>query len=135
MPMSDFRGVPPITADELERERGRLSRVRTREGYDVAEVDDLLDRLVRELRSSQPAMTAEDIDDARLTPVRIFKPGYDLGEVDDLLDRAARALRDKGAVRPVAEAGPAEPAAISWVAYVAPASLVAAAIAVLVLLR
>ncbi|HEX6246648.1 MAG TPA: DivIVA domain-containing protein [Nocardioidaceae bacterium] len=134
--MPDPRGTPPITADELEHERSRLTRVRTREGYDAAEVDDLLERLVRELGSPQPTMTAEDVDDVRLTPVRIFHPGYDMGEVDGLLDRAARALRNKGAVRPPAAAAETrtQQVDIPWSTVIAVGSFVTAVV-VAVMLR
>lgn len=134
--MPELPSVSPITADELEQEGGRLTRVRGREGYEASEVDDLVVRLVRELRSTAPTMTAEDVDDVRLTPVRFSGPGYDMGEVDTLLDRAAQALRAKGAVRPPAATPETSRPhrGVPWATLVAVASLGAAVVAVMLLL-
>jgi DivIVA domain-containing protein len=42
------RAGPPVTADDVDRVRFRL--VRLRAGYDMREVDDALDRYIEQLR-------------------------------------------------------------------------------------
>jgi DivIVA domain-containing protein len=62
----------------------RFNPVRLREGYDMAAVDALLDRLVAALGRGEPADAL--IDDAELGRVRL-REGYDIGEVDAFLAR------------------------------------------------
>lgn len=63
----------------------RFAPVRFREGYDMQEVDDLLDRCERALRSGDGSVTAETVQQLRLTPTR-FGEGYDMEDVDRFLD-------------------------------------------------
>lgn len=70
-----------------ETEAVRFTPVRLREGYDMTQVDSLLDKLVRRLRSG--ADVAEFVRAARFTPVRL-REGYDMGEVDTFLDRVVQ---------------------------------------------
>src|SRR5699024_7847773 len=63
----------------------RFAPVRFREGYDIQEVDDLLDRCERALRSGDGSVTAETVQQLRLTPTR-FGEGYDMEDVDRFLD-------------------------------------------------
>jgi DivIVA domain-containing protein len=61
--------------------------VRVREGYDMAQVDDLLDRVVAALGRGEPV--GQVLDDARLSHVRL-REGYDIAEVDAFLDQVRR---------------------------------------------
>jgi DivIVA domain-containing protein len=61
--------------------------VRLHAGYNMADVDDLLDRVVAALGRGEPVV--EVIDGARLGRVRL-REGYDIGEVDQFLDRVRR---------------------------------------------
>jgi DivIVA domain-containing protein len=60
----------------------QFTPVRLHEGYDMAEVDDLLDRIVAALGRGEPVLAL--IDGARLGRVRL-REGYDVGEVDAFL--------------------------------------------------
>jgi DivIVA domain-containing protein len=60
----------------------RFTPVRIRDGYDMSDVDELLDRLVAALGRGEPVGPV--IDDARLAHVRL-REGYDIGEVDEFL--------------------------------------------------
>lgn len=60
----------------------RFTPVRVREGYDMAAVDDLLDRVVAALGRGEPVGPV--LDEARLGHVRV-REGYDIGEVDAFL--------------------------------------------------
>lgn len=60
----------------------RFTPVRIRDGYDMSDVDELLDRLVAALGRGEPVGPV--IDDARLGRVRL-REGYDIAEVDAFL--------------------------------------------------
>jgi DivIVA domain-containing protein len=60
----------------------RFTPVRIREGYDMSEVDALLDRVVEALGRGEPL--ADRVGGARLTHVRL-REGYDIDEVDRFL--------------------------------------------------
>ncbi|WP_240195338.1 DivIVA domain-containing protein [Nocardioides faecalis] len=62
----------------------RFTPVRFRHGYDMGEVDDLLDRVSRE--AAQGGAVRPLIEGRRFTQVR-FREGYEMAEVDDLLAR------------------------------------------------
>jgi DivIVA domain-containing protein len=61
--------------------------VRVREGYDMAAVDDLLDRVVAALGRGEPV--GRVLDEARLAHVRL-REGYDVAEVDAFLAHVRR---------------------------------------------
>lgn len=63
-------------------ERARFTPVRLREGYDMADVDRLLDEVVAVAERGQPVGPV--IDGARLGRVR-WREGYDIGEVDEFV--------------------------------------------------
>jgi DivIVA domain-containing protein len=65
----------------------QFNPVRLHEGYDMAEVDDLLDRIVAALGRGEPVV--EVLDGARLGRVRL-REGYDIGEVDRFLEQVRR---------------------------------------------
>ena len=65
----------------------RFNPVRVREGYDMAQVDDLLDGIVAALGRGEPVGPL--IEDTRLAHVRL-REGYDIGEVDRFLERVRR---------------------------------------------
>ncbi|HEX2894177.1 MAG TPA: DivIVA domain-containing protein [Marmoricola sp.] len=65
----------------------RFRPVRVREGYDMAAVDALLDRLVAALGRGEPVGPV--VDAARLAHVRL-REGYDTGEVDAFLAEVRR---------------------------------------------
>jgi DivIVA domain-containing protein len=69
--------------EEITQARFTPVRV-TREGYDMGDVDDLLDLVVGALGRGEPVGAL--IDDARLSHVRL-REGYDIGEVDEFLAR------------------------------------------------
>lgn len=99
-------------------ERPRFSTTKLREGYDMGEVDDAIDRVFGALAEPVPSMSGADVRTLRFTPVRL-REGYDMGEVDEWLDQAAAELeRTAGGTAATAPAtptpatpGPAAPAA------------------------
>jgi DivIVA domain-containing protein len=64
-------------------EQARFTPVRLRSGYDMGEVDQLLDEIVAALSAGRPVEPL--IDGARITTVS-FREGYDMAEVDALHD-------------------------------------------------
>lgn len=60
----------------------RFTPVRIRDGYDMSDVDELLDRIVAALGRGEAVGPV--IDDARLGHVRL-REGYDIAEVDAFL--------------------------------------------------
>lgn len=77
----------------------RFATTKLTEGYDVGEVDDLVDRVLAALAQEGPVMTAEQVLDVRFTPVRL-REGYAMGDVDDWLDQAVVALRAQASGAP-----------------------------------
>jgi DivIVA domain-containing protein len=75
----------------------RFNPVRVREGYDMAQVDDLLDRIVAALGRGEPV--APLLEGVRFSRVRL-REGYNIDEVDQFLV----ALRRR--VEAASEAGP-----------------------------
>jgi DivIVA domain-containing protein len=87
----------PITAQELSAVK--LSRVRWREGYDIAQVDTFLAAAVAALGAGAPgaggaAMRPQDVVDERFRTT-MLRTGYSQDEVDDLLDRVAAGLEKR----------------------------------------
>jgi DivIVA domain-containing protein len=76
--------VTPAYGDLVEEiTQARFTPVRiTREGYDMGDVDDLLDRVVAALGRGEPVGPV--LDAARLGHVRM-REGYAIAEVDDFL--------------------------------------------------
>ena len=94
----------------------RFSSSRFGPGYEMAEVDEFLDRCERALATGDASVTEETVRGARFSQTR-FREGYDVAEVDSYLeDVMAPRLRDAaGGVptrsepsRPVAEEPPTE---------------------------
>ncbi|GAA2724439.1 DivIVA domain-containing protein [Cellulomonas aerilata] len=85
-----------LTAREVRA--ARFTATTLREGYDVAQVDALLERVATSLddlaagRVDPHTLTAEEVLDARFPATR-FRDGYDQNQVDDFLDAAILALR------------------------------------------
>ena len=80
-------------------ERVRFTPVRLREGYDMADVDSLLDRVVEAAERGE--QVAPLIDGAHFTPVRM-REGYDMAEVDQFLEQlkgSHSATLDSGVIR------------------------------------
>jgi len=74
-----------VNEDLVQQVEGaRFTPVRLREGYDMGEVDQLLDQLAANLAHHQPVRPL--VEAAVFTPVRL-REGYDMGEVDDFMDR------------------------------------------------
>jgi DivIVA domain-containing protein len=72
-----------------QRQSPTFTPVRIREGYDVTEVDEFIDRLLATV-NGQPVdrpVTAREIRKVAFTPVRV-REGYDVGEVDNFLEEA-----------------------------------------------
>ncbi|MCU1432253.1 MAG: DivIVA domain protein [Actinotalea sp.] len=84
-----------MTAAELRAAHAGLTTTSVREGYEAAEVDDLLDRAAQALAehaSGRPAgLTSQDVLGSMFHATAL-RPGYDQDEVDDLLDAVAEAL-------------------------------------------
>jgi DivIVA domain-containing protein len=95
-------------------ERPRFSTTRLREGYDIADVDNAVDRVFVALADGATSMTASDVSGLRFTPVRLAE-GYDMGEVDSWLDQAAAELgRTSGGAAPATPAAPGTPASTAY---------------------
>lgn len=115
-----------LTSTALRATRFHVTRFR--EGYDIAEVDELLERLATTLESLEAGrpdpipVTTDDLLDARFTTTRMTA-GYDVVEVDDLLDMGLEALRQHADV--ASAAASVEEAA--WAAATAAASASAGA--------
>lgn len=73
-----------------------LPTTRFGEGYDLAEVDDLLDRCVVMLetleRGSVAGVQPDEVEHAAFRTTR-FRVGYAMDAVDELLDRVVGTLR------------------------------------------
>ena len=69
--------------------QARFTSVRMHDGYDMSEVDDLLDRVVAALGRGEPVTPL--IDMARLAHVRL-REGYDIAEVDSFLADLRRSV-------------------------------------------
>jgi DivIVA domain-containing protein len=78
-------------------ERPNFSEVHLREGYEIPEVDEFVERVWTALRQNPPAMGADDVASVVFRPVRL-RAGYDMGEVDTWLDRAQAELASRGGV-------------------------------------
>jgi DivIVA domain-containing protein len=79
-------------------ERARFSPVRVREGYDMAEVDEFLDRLVEAAERGEPV--APLVESVEFTRIRVHE-GYEIGEVDHFLKQltgAAPVTADPGVI-------------------------------------
>ena len=75
-------------------EDAKFQVTKFRQGYDMIEVDDFLDRVVAAAQSGPHEIRRiiADIPTAKFQ-VTTFREGYDMVEVDDLLDIALHALR------------------------------------------
>lgn len=81
-------------ADRRFRPTPTFSMVRWREGYDVIEVDEFVDRVMATV-NGQPVdqpVTARELRKVQFSPVRM-REGYDVAEVDAFLDEAESWLR------------------------------------------
>lgn len=78
----------------MSLERPRFATTKLTEGYDLGEVDDLVDRVFASLGQDVPSLSAEDVTNVRFSPVRL-REGYAMGDVDDWLDQAVVALRER----------------------------------------
>ena len=65
----------------------RFTPVRLREGYDMAQVDQLLDELEDAVAGGRPVRPV--VEAARFAKVRL-REGYDMADVDDFLAEMAR---------------------------------------------
>lgn len=87
-----------LTPDDVTHARFRATKFR--EGYDLDEVDDYLDRIVATLRARQAGeagdVTLADLDTVAFTATR-FREGYEMADVDDFLDRVRVELGGKPA--------------------------------------
>ncbi|MDR7252247.1 DivIVA domain-containing protein [Nocardioides sp. BE266] len=88
-------------------ERPSFSTTSLREGYDMAEVDEAVDLILRNLALPELRFGVEQITSLRFTPVRV-RQGYDIREVDSWLDEAAEETgrRTSGEVQPEPEPAP-----------------------------
>ncbi|MFD7157345.1 DivIVA domain-containing protein [Kribbella sp. NPDC059898] len=87
-------GAPPPSAPAPSAAVGRsapqFTPVRLRQGYDIVQVDDLVDRVMA-TANGQPVsrpVTAQEVRDVQFRTVRLTE-GYDMSEVDAFLDEAA----------------------------------------------
>jgi DivIVA domain-containing protein len=86
-----------LTSQDIAK--AQFMTVRLKEGYDMGEVDDFLDRLVATMEKYEQgvaersgAISATDVREQGFTTVRI-REGYDMADVDELLDQAAETLQ------------------------------------------
>ncbi len=86
MDLSSYPADPP--ALDLDP---RFTAVRLRRGYDMREVDDLLDRLVRAIRRGDSDLATRHLPRTALTRTR-WREGYRCEEVDAWLAVAERHL-------------------------------------------
>ncbi|NCT92359.1 DivIVA domain-containing protein [Cellulomonas sp. APG4] len=86
----------PLTSSRLRTEVAALTRTKLREGYAIADVDAMVERVAAALeeraRGYRPALTPDDVLTARFRATK-FQEGYDQADVDRLLDRVVAALR------------------------------------------
>lgn len=96
----------------------QFTTVRLREGYDMREVDEFLDRIVLTLEeresgraASASALTGDTVREHQFKTVRLAE-GYDLGEVDTFLDNVTATLDEQPpTVRSGSAADPGAPSA------------------------
>ena len=85
--------MPPVTTsygDLVEQiSNVRFTPVRIREGYEMAAVDELLDRVVAALGAGRPVIPI--LDAAELGHVRV-REGYSIDEVDRFLAQVRQAV-------------------------------------------
>jgi DivIVA domain-containing protein len=88
--------VPAIDGAQLRAAGGALRRTKLREGYDINQVDELLERasvaLDEHHRAAALSLTPEAVLKVKFKASK-FQDGYDQDEVDDLLDRVIASLR------------------------------------------
>ncbi|MFC0628368.1 DivIVA domain-containing protein [Kribbella deserti] len=80
-------GVVPSPGAGNGPQRPQFNLVRFQEGYDPAEVDEFVDRVMATVTgqpTSQP-ITVQDVQNVQFTPVR-FREGYSVEDVDAWLD-------------------------------------------------
>ncbi|MCC3291411.1 DivIVA domain-containing protein [Arthrobacter sp. zg-Y1110] len=105
-------GTGQLTAEEVKAMRFQPTKFK--EGYDQDEVDDLLERVVRELQRlekentqvqqavslgrsvphTSPIITADQVMNQKFSPTK-FREGYLQDHVDDALMRVVMGLRDR----------------------------------------
>ncbi|WBQ08620.1 DivIVA domain-containing protein [Kribbella sp. CA-293567] len=81
--------VDHAVAPRRLRDAPHFAVVKLREGYDMAEVDDFVDRVMATVngRPVDRPVTAREIRNVRFSPVRI-REGYDVMQVDLFLEEA-----------------------------------------------
>ncbi len=77
----------------------RFGLTRLRDGYDTAEVDATVGRVLAALEGRGPGVTRAEVQALRFTPVRV-RQGYDMGDVDAWLDLVADELDRRGWASP-----------------------------------
>lgn len=98
-----------LTASDITQITFKTTKFK--EGYDVAEVDEFLDRVVVALDSvpgTPGTLTADDVRTARFKTSK-WREGYDLAQVDDLLTQIVATL----SARQGGSGGPRQPAQLS----------------------
>ena len=83
-----------VPAPRRRLESPRFSPVKLREGYDMEEVDDFVDRILATVNGTpvDRPVTAREISTKQFSTVRI-REGYDVMEVDLFLEEAEALLR------------------------------------------
>ncbi len=75
--------------------RPRFTPGRLREGYEIDEVDELVNRIMATLAgTADRPVTPKQLRQVEFTPVR-FREGYDVAEVDAFLEKAEGWLRNR----------------------------------------
>ena len=94
MSLFERRQTAPLTAADVRA--ARPSTTTFRQGYEIEEVDLLLERAAQALEAKErglpPTLSAEQVLNAKFRPTK-FRSGYAMDDVDDLLDRLVAALR------------------------------------------
>ena len=83
------RPVPGQVPTHQQRQGPLFTPVRLREGYNMEQVDDFVDRVMATVngRPVERPVTPREIRKVQFTPVRLTE-GYDVEEVDNFLDEA-----------------------------------------------
>lgn len=93
----------------------RFAVTKFREGYEMDQVDDFLDRIATALdvaaEGGVPSLSVDDVLEMRFTATK-YREGYDQDQVDDFLDQVIRTMRADPAIGPHQTGGPVDGATV-----------------------
>lgn len=91
-------------------ERPSFATTLMRVGYDTADVDEAVDRVMAALALPEPGITVPEIEALAFAPVS-YRRGYDMEQVDDWLDDVVDELRQRAGGTALPSAAAPAPAA------------------------